>query len=128
MNKFVKAISNDDLYIEFLQSLNGILQLTDREMELMVTLIKLDINYTKLPGISKNVVNTENRKYIMKSLGLTKDNLSRYIGKFKEKGYLIQGIIEDEITINKALIPIIINDRVQITIILKTKKNEDPKP
>lgn len=51
MNKLVKTVNKDDLITEFLTSLNGILRLTDRELELMAELIRLDINYNKLPNV-----------------------------------------------------------------------------
>lgn len=125
MNKLVKVISRTDLYKEFLRSLNGILDLTDRELELLETFIQIDINTPKLPNISKNVTSTENRKYIRKTLGITPDNLSRYITKFRSQGILVKGKIEDEEMVNKALIPEIIGDRVQITVILRVNKDED---
>jgi hypothetical protein len=125
MNKLVKSVSKADLNTEFLKSLNGILDLTDRELELLAMFIAIDINTPKLPNISKNVISTENRKYIRKVLGITPDNLSRYITKFKNQGILVKGKIEDEVVVNKALIPEIIGDRVQITIILRVNKDED---
>lgn len=125
MNKLVKSVDKANLYTEFLKSLNGILDLTDRELELLGTFIQIDINTPKLPNISKNVISTENRKYIRKTLGITPDNLSRYITKFKNQGILIKGKIEDEVMVNKALIPEIIGDRVQITIILKVNKEDE---
>lgn len=121
MNKLVKSVSDNELITEFLHALNGILKLTDRELELMTTFIKMDIEYEKIPDIAKNVANTKNRKWIIENLGITKDNLSRYIKSFKEKGILKAGPAEDELTVNKALIPIVIGDRVQITVILKIK-------
>lgn len=125
MNKLVKGVSKTDLYNEFLRSLNGILKLTDRELELLSTFIQIDINTPKLPNISKNVISTENRKYIRKTLGITPDNLSRYITKFKNSGILVKSKIEDEVVVNKALIPEVIGDRVQITIILRLNKDEN---
>lgn len=125
MNKLVKSVNKADLNTEFLKSLNGILDLTDRELELLVTFIAIDVNTPKLPNISKNVISTENRKYIRKVLGITPDNLSRYIARFKKQGILVKGKIEDEVVVNKALIPEIIGDRVQITIILRVNKDED---
>lgn len=125
MNKLVKSVSKADLNTEFLKSLNGILDLTDRELELLTTFIAIDINTPKLPNISKNVISTENRKYIRRVLGITPDNLSRYITKFKNQGILVKGKIEDEVVVNKALIPEIIGDRVQITIILRVNKDEN---
>ena len=45
MNKLVKQVNKDELITEFLHTLNGILRLTDRELELMATLIRMDIEY-----------------------------------------------------------------------------------
>lgn len=125
MNKLVKTVSKADLHKEFLKSLNGILDLTDRELELLGAFIEIDITTPKLPNISKNVISTENRKYIRRTLGITPDNLSRYITKFRSQGILMKGKIEDEVIVNKALIPEIIGDRVQITIVIKINKDED---
>lgn len=125
MNKLVKTVSRTDLYREFLNSLNGILKLTDRELGLLTTFIDIDVNTPKLPNVRKNVISTENRKYIKRTLGITPDNLSRYIAKFKQQGILRVGKADDEVMVSKALIPEIIGDRVQITIILKVNKDED---
>ena len=125
MNKLVKTVSRTDLYREFLNSLNGILKLTDRELELLTTFIDIDVNTPKLPNVRKNVISTENRKYIKRTLGITPGNLSRYIAKFKQQGILRVGKADDEVMVSKALIPEIIGDRVQITIILKVNKDED---
>lgn len=84
-------------------------------------LLDLDINYKKVPNHGKNIINKNNRKLIRSILGITPDNLSRYFGKFKERGILIKGSADDEIFLNKALIPEIIKDRVQVTIILNIK-------
>lgn len=121
MNKLVKDVEFDNLNSEFLATVNGILQLTPRELELMTELIDLDINYVKVPGKNKNVANSKNRKHITAKLGITPDNLSRYIKGFKEKGILIVGPAEDELCVRKTLIPDVIGDRVQLTIILKVK-------
>ena len=121
MNKLVKTVSSSNMYQEFLHVLNGILSLTDRELELFTMLVSLDVNYEKEPEKGKNIVNTANRKLIMNELGITRDNLCRYISKFKSLGYIVKGKSDGEWLINRALIPIIINDRVQITIILKVK-------
>ena len=125
MNKLVKTVSRTDLYREFLNSLNGILKLTYRELEFLTTFIDIDVNTPKLPNVRKNVISTENRKYIKRTLGITPDNLSRYIAKFKQQGILRVGKADDEVMVSKALIPEIIGDRVQITIILKVNKDED---
>ena len=119
MNKLVKSVNKNDLVTEFLISLNGILRLTDRELELMAEFIRLDLNYNKQPNENKNIANRANSKLIINTLGITKDNLSRYIKSFKQKGILVAGPAEDELSVNKALIPEIIGDRVQVTIIIR---------
>ena len=119
MNKLVKSVSNSNLYYEFLQSLNGILKLTDRELELFAALLRFDVEYVKVPNKPKNIANTANRKWIIENLGITRDNLSRYLKKFRDEGFIVKGRTEGELYVARALIPVIINDRVQITIILK---------
>lgn len=119
MNKLVKTVKKTDLYREFLRSLDGVLQLTDREQDIMVLLIELDINTPKLPGYSKNVISTENRRYLKAATGITGDNLSRYIGRLRDKGLIVKGKADDEWMVNPALIPEVIVDRVQITIVLR---------
>lgn len=121
MNKLVKNIELDNLNSEFLTAVNGVLQLTNRELELMTEFIDMDVNYENIPNKNKNVANRFNRKKITQKLGITPDNLSRYIKGLKEKGILITGPAEDELRVRKTLIPEIIGDRVQLTIILKLK-------
>lgn len=125
MNKLVKTVKKTDLYREFLKSLDGVLQLTTREQDLMVLLIELDVNAPKLPGYSKNVISTENRRYLKTATGITSDNLSRYIGRLRDKGLIVKGKADDEWTVNPALIPEVIGDRVQLTIILRLAKEDE---
>lgn len=122
MNKLVKTVNKGNLYYEYLNALNGILQLTNRELELLTKFVELDVNFTPIPDVSKNVANTDNRRMIKSTMGITPDNLSRYISKFKKEGLLVQGKAEDELVVNKILIPEIIKDRVQITLILKVNE------
>ena len=54
MNKLVKTVNKGNLYYEYLNALNGILQLTNRELELLTKFVELDVNFTPIPGVSKN--------------------------------------------------------------------------
>ena len=119
MNKLVKSVPRRKIYFEYLQSLNGILNLSYRELEVMAILVEVDVNTVVNPGDSINVINTQVRKTLMKVFGLTPDNLCRLISKLKKMGYIKQGFAEDEWEVNKILIPEIISDRVQISIVLK---------
>lgn len=124
MNKLVKTVKKTDLYREFLTSLDGVLQLTNREQDLMVLLIEIDVNTPKLPGYNKNVISTENRRYLKAKTGITSDNLSRYLGKLRDKGLIIKGKADDEWMVNPALIPEVIGDRVQLTIVLRLESDK----
>lgn len=123
MNKLVKTVTSKTLIFEFLKSLNGILNITDREMELLSKLVELDMKYDPTLSESKNVISAANRKLVGVELGITPDNLSRYIKKFKSKGILVNGKADDEVYVNKALIPELIKDRVQLTLIFKIDNN-----
>lgn len=122
MNKLVKTCSKKDLYFEFLKALNGIIQLPNRELELLSCLIELQVNKPNLEGYHENVISAENRKYLTSKTGITPDNLSRYFSKFKELGFLVKGKIDGQWLVNKILIPELIKDRVQISIILKVNE------
>lgn len=124
MNKLVKSVPKKKIYFEYLQSLNGILNLSYRELEVMAKLVEVDVNTVVKPGESKNVINTQVRKQLMKDLGFTPDNLCRLISKLKKMNYIKQGFAEDEWSVNKILIPEIISDRVQISIVLKVDDAE----
>ena len=77
------------------------------------------------PQLSNNdpetgVLSANNRKYIEKETGITQDNQSRYYKKFKDLGYLVRGKID-----RQWLVPQVIKDRVQITIILRINEGND---
>ena len=82
------------------------------------------------PQLSNNnpedgVISAKNRKYIEQETGVTPDNQSRYFKKFKELGYLVKGKFDRQWLVNQILIPQVIKDRVQLTVILRIKDEEN---
>ena len=124
MNKLVKTVNKADLYKEFIDALNGILQLTDREKGLLLLLIDLEKNGPKSIKHGRNIINTDNRKHIRKVTGITNDNLTRYLNRLKSKGLLLLGKGQDEWYLNPAIVPEIIGNRIQITLILKADNDD----
>ena len=124
MNKFIKSVKRSKLYQEYIRSINGLLNLTEKEILVLTEIIQLDVSYVKLTGIPKNVVNTVNCRYLISKLGISKENLSRMIRILKNKQLLIANSDSGEIIVNRALIPDIINDRIQVTMIIKIDKND----
>ena len=123
MNKLVKQVKKEDLYSEFLKALNGIIDLPKRELQLLTLLVRLQME----PQLSNNdpetgVLSANNRKYIEKETGITQDNQSRYYKKFKDLGYLVRGKIDRQWLVNQILLPQVIKDRVQITIVLRIEE------
>ena len=126
MNKLVKQVKKEDLYSEFLKALNGIIDLPKRELQLLTLLVRLQME----PQLSNNdpetgVLSANNRKFIEKETGITQDNQSRYYKKFKDLGYLVKGKIDRQWLVNQILLPQVIKDRVQITIILRINEGND---
>jgi len=125
MNKFVKTVSLKNLYSEYLRALNGILGLTEREMKVLTLLMDLDKNYVKLDKQEpKNIANTVNRRYLLRVLNMTRDNLSTVLKNLVDKGVLTKKD-KDSLEVSKAVMPEIIGDRVQITLIMKLKQNDE---
>lgn len=62
MNKLGKLVSKTDLLREFLKSLNGVLAITNRELELLEELINLQTD--KNLDYKYGVINKDTRKHI----------------------------------------------------------------
>jgi len=120
MNQFVKTIEYNKLGYEFLQSLNGLLCLTDRELELLSIFLRIHLTDARIRKGKASVDTSTIRKSIMEETRITKDNLSRYIKTFRAKRIFIKNEHDRFTYLNKALIPVVIgNKTVQITMILK---------
>ena len=83
-------------------------------------LVKLQME----PQLSNNdpesgILSANNRKFIETTIGITQDNQSRYYKKFKDLGYLVKGKIDRQWLVNQILLPQVIKDRVQITLVLR---------
>lgn len=126
MNKLVKTIPRESLSREFLKSLNGLLDLTNREIELLSVFLDIQALADKQKGTREKLDSYNNRKFIMATTGIAKENLSRYVKAFKDKGIFISNALGEIVEVNSALVPILIGGKtVQITLILKMKDNDE---
>lgn len=105
MKKFRKTTKAKDVFKEYAKILNGILQLSNRELELFYLLLEINENTKPLVGGQsvKNVLSTDMRKLIMKETRVNKNNLVKYINTLVNKGVLIRD--EDGYTINDLFKP-----------------------
>jgi len=99
MKAFKKSISKDRLFTEFVKILNGLLQLSGKECEVFALLLKLNQENEYI----RDILSTENRRYIMNEMNLKKSNLSKYLANLKNKGIILYD--ENGYYINTLFIP-----------------------
>jgi len=119
-----KVIKKRNLHKEYLKIMNGILQLSYREAEILSLLLKIDMEWKDvMPTDYKNIISTDNRRKIMAESRINKNNLSKYIAMFKEKGVLVkneQGGFE----ISRRLIPEIKDNIIDVMFILEIEDEQ----
>jgi len=92
-----KKVDKDKFYLDFVNILNGVLQLSNREVEVLSYLFKADS-----VGFKDNINDKKIRNIIKSDLGISEANLSRYLSTIKEKGLIVKNdknkwIINDNI-------------------------------
>lgn len=94
--KFVKRVARESFYRVYLSILNGILKLTDKEIEILAEFMAIkEIDDASKKFISEKERNEllfsgGNRKLIRTKIGTSPHNLNNYIKTLKEKGALIE--------------------------------------
>ena len=122
--KFVKSSSPNKIFLDYIKSINGILELTYREMEILAVLMREDF-LIPLDMEPKNIADKFIRKRIIKENNITKENLSRFISKFKRKGILISDF--DDLYVNQRLMPRLINNQIEISTIINLISDNEKK-
>ena len=122
--KFVKSSSPNKIFLDYIKSINGILELTYREMEILAVLMREDF-LMPLDIEQKNIADKFIRKRIIKENNITKENLSRFISKFKKKGILISDF--DDLYVNPRLMPRLINNQIEISTIINLISDNEKK-
>lgn len=103
---FKKTINKEDFYPVYLRTLNGQLALTNRELEVLVELCKLQAQYMNKEysdeQLSKLVFSSSNRKSISTQLSISPYNFNNIIKTLKAK-YVILPTDSKGYKINKSL-------------------------
>ena len=112
-----KKVSNDSLYTEYVNILNGVLQLSNREAEVLSFLLAID-------GSGEKNINTKNaRTTIVGYLGISEPNLSKYLNTLKTKGLIIRDL-DNKWVINKYIRPDVVGGILEVTITLDLEDGE----
>ena len=77
-------MSKQNLWRNYTKILNGVLQLSDRELDIFALLLQLNFD-NKI----ENCTCTSNRRFIMRESRVNKNNLVKYFTVLKEKGIII---------------------------------------
>lgn len=120
-NRFVKNVNRSEIYLEYLKSINGILKLTNKELDILAKIIELSPDGAD-NSVYRNVISLQLRRTIMRESNTNKANLSKYIGKFIKSKYLILDPLTKAIHINKALVPTIVDGEVSIQFLFKIQE------
>lgn len=120
---FKTRVKSKYFYRKFVETLNGFLQLGNRELDILAILVELDVEWPERFA-EKNVIDTWARHKIIKETLVNKNNLSRYISNLKKKGILVNKS-NDKWAINSNLIGGLRIDSDEIGITYITQKEVD---
>lgn len=124
---FRKVLPKGKIFSEYVRIMNGIFGLSKRETEVYSLLLKLN-DGIKSSGLNKfkyNILNTENRRIIMKECNITKTNLARQIIKFKSLGLVKYDTILNTYEIPEYVAPMFVGDHtIEVTFTLSTLPDE----
>ena len=91
--KFQKIVKKRNLFRQIARVLNGLNDLSPREMEIFGILLKINDNWRPLLQTdTKNILTSATRKAIMKETKVNKNNLSKYLSILKDKGLIVKNV------------------------------------
>jgi len=91
--KFQKVVKRKNLYRQIARVLNGLNDLSPREMEIFGILLKINDNWVPLLQTdTKNILTRETRKAIMKETLVNKNNLSKYLSSLKDRDLIVKNV------------------------------------
>ena len=89
--QFQKIVKKRNLYRQIARVLNGLNDLSPREMEIFGILLKINNNWVPLlPTDTKNILTRETRKSIMRETRINKNNLSKYLSNLKDRNLVVK--------------------------------------
>lgn len=124
MNKFIKTVTEDRVCYEFMHSLNGIIGLTERELQVFSVLLSMRLQDIKTKNPRLSIDRAENRKRIINEYRIGKENLSRYIKKYRKKGLIYTTKYGNNVIMDALLPQVVGGKTVQVTMILKINQDD----
>lgn len=111
--RFSKEVESGEFFKTYLTVINGILHLTEKEIEVLAEFMLLQSDDTTLVK-SPLLFGAKNRAIVRKQLGMSQYNLNNYIKSLKDKRILLEN--EDVLYINPPLSVLRDGDSVKIEV------------
>jgi hypothetical protein len=118
MKTFRKKISRKKVYKEYVNLLNGNLQLSFREADVFSVLLQLHVEWGGMIKATNNILSTDVRRELMKETRIKKTNLARYIKGLVDKGVLLK-TENGGLMLNEIFVPDIQDNTCEILFILE---------
>jgi len=119
-----KVVKKRNLYRQIARVLNGMNDLSPREMEIFGILLGINDNWVPLLQTdTKNILTRETRRAIMKETLVNKNNLSKYLSVLKDKGLIVKNS-HDGWEIYKMLVPKLEDNVVRISFTIGVEDEE----
>ena len=121
MNLLKKKVSKANLFAEYAKILNGVLELSPRELEVFSFLLFKDSETdTGLFNYKDRNINIKPiRKELIHNLKITEANLSRYLRVLKDKGLIVRG--QTGWVINDLIRPVVKDKVFELKFILEVE-------
>jgi len=112
MNQFQKIVKKNRIYVEYVNLLAPLLNLTERQLQVLAYIVELATQCDNY-----DILNTDNRRIIINECHINKHNLSRFVKIYRNKR-ILHSIDRITYSVNPSLLPIIKDNIIQISYII----------
>jgi len=120
--EFRALVTDNNIYKKYVEVLNSLFRLAERELDVFSLLIKIQLNWGL--DIPIDIIDTRSRRQLMRETLINKNNLSKYLQVLKNNKILIYNENRDGWVINPSLLPKVIEDKISVNFTLQKKDNE----
>lgn len=119
---FQKKVTKSNYVREYITVLNGLLDLTPREIDVLVAMIKIDNAWIpRMPGEIKNILSTDNRRLMLQETNMGKSNFTKIVNKLISINLLVLST-DTKYVVNELLKPQIGKDnKIELRFYLEVK-------
>ena len=122
-----RKVKRNNFFREYVRVLNGILDLSPREMDVFSLFLRIDYEWRPVLDTDiKNVLSTDNRKKVMRESHVNKNNLTKYVSILKDKGLIVE-LPDKGWEVASQLLPNLMGSKEIVSFILEIENNVSKK-